>query len=112
MNDKEKKLWQWIDRGGLPGNWVRVDATDFPDCIVHWKRTFLVELKVVENWNEDPTLGLRPGQASWIDQWRQKGGEAYVLCRIAGELFWFTDVIALRRRMATPALAVKSPFSV
>lgn len=110
MNDKEKKLWQWIKNGGLPGNWVRVDAVSFPDCIVHHGRTFLVELKVVENWREDPTLGLRSDQAVWIDDWRAKGGEAYVLARIGGELFWFTDVIALRRRMASPALAVPGPF--
>ncbi len=113
MNDKEKKLWQWIRRGNLPGTWERLEALlplGLPDCLVHWNRTFLVELKVVENWSESD-FGLRPEQAEFIDRWNRVGGEAYVLVRIAGELFWFKDVIAIRRRMTSPALAVPGPFA-
>jgi hypothetical protein len=95
---KEKDLWRWIRDGGLPGKWRRVEAKDgFPDAVcVFNHRTFLCELKEVEEWGRPANLGLRPDQAGFFLGFP---GEAYILAEIGGILYWFdkSHVVDIRR---------------
>ena len=105
---KEKSLWRWICKGGLPGQWRRIEHRGTPDTVVNYKRrTFFVELKQMDRWPAEGGpihLELRPAQVSFFKSWR---GEKYVLMRVGMELFWFDG----KKRHVLPKDACSSPFA-